>query len=591
MDAIAWLSYVRRTWVAAGERDRQERLLAYARLFVALSFSVVILTASETAVRSAAPGRVVLALYFGYALIAFFLYRAGPQRNSHSILIVHAADLVWPGILCAYLGGPESPYYLLLAFALFAAALRWGFGATLASAVAGALIFSVGSALADSQSGINLDVLSSWSDASLFLTRILILLALGALLGYVIEQQTRLRKQHEAISELLQIATPESCFRTNVERLLRTTLRLFKADRLSLVVKENTTGRGFVWRVEHGDSEARVFRPAEIPASEVGRHLFPMPGRSWFLQRRNRSGRYRLLALDEEARCIEKTSCLIPAELFSAGPFRTLLSVTLAFGDDWTGRICLFDVPAGAHLDSELRFFQILVDEVAPAIHSVYLLRRFRQRARTAERIRIARDLHDGVIQSLIGLEMNVDALRRQALGVSPEAADKLAGVRHLLQQEVISLRELVQELRVDELSPQELRRCIADIVDQFQRQTGIEAAFFSDAETARLNPRICRELVHIVHEALTNARKHSGARSVQVRLTADGDVWKLVVEDDGRGFNFAGRHSQVELETSRAGPRVICERVHVVNGELVIESFPNRGARLEVSFAPNAYG
>lgn len=92
-----------------------------------------------------------------------------------------------------------------------------------------------------------------------------------------------------------------------------------------------------------------------------------------------------------------------------------------------------------------------------------------------------------------------------------------------------------------------------------------------------------------IVQEALCNVRKHSGARKVEVRLGSNRDSWQVVIQDDGHGFDFSGRLSQTELRARHKGPRVIQERVHCVNGELAIESYPDRGARLEIRLACNS--
>ncbi len=65
----------------------------------------------------------------------------------------------------------------------------------------------------------------------------------------------------------------------------------------------------------------------------------------------------------------------------------------------------------------------------------------------------------------------------------------------------------------------------------------------------------VCRELARIVQEALVNVRKHSQARQVLVRLAANNGSWKMVIEDDGRGFPFAGRLSQDELDAWERAP------------------------------------
>jgi signal transduction histidine kinase len=88
-----------------------------------------------------------------------------------------------------------------------------------------------------------------------------------------------------------------------------------------------------------------------------------------------------------------------------------------------------------------------------------------------------------------------------------------------------------------------------------------------------------------IVREGLPKIRKHSGAQNVEVHLTAADDKYQVVVQDDGRGFNFSGRVPQQQLENTDNGPRVIQETVSSILGEPAIEPYPNRGLQLEVRY------
>jgi signal transduction histidine kinase len=115
-----------------------------------------------------------------------------------------------------------------------------------------------------------------------------------------------------------------------------------------------------------------------------------------------------------------------------------------------------------------------------------------------------------------------------------------------------------------------------------------------SEVDEIHMPQRVCRELARIVQEGLVNVRKHSAARDVLVRVSSNDSHWQLTIEDNGRGFPFSGRFSQVELDEMGKGPMVIRERVRLIEGELTIESNPSRGARLEVSVPQHreaAYG
>jgi signal transduction histidine kinase len=224
-----------------------------------------------------------------------------------------------------------------------------------------------------------------------------------------------------------------------------------------------------------------------------------------------------------------------------------------------------------------------MVRQVGPAIYNVYLLRRLRKRAGALERSRLARELHDGAVQSLIGVEMQVDVLRRSYPLAEPLGGE-LERIQELLREEVLKLRDLMQQMKSADVDARRLPGFLQDAVERFQRETGIVARFVRDDEELVLPQPVCRELARIAQEALVNVRKHSGAQEVLVELLATQGKWKLIIEDDGAGFPFEGRVSEAELDSTHKGPAIIAERVRLIQGELTIESRPGRGARVEVS-------
>ena len=112
-------------------------------------------------------------------------------------------------------------------------------------------------------------------------------------------------------------------------------------------------------------------------------------------------------------------------------------------------------------------------------------------------------------------------------------------------------------------------------------------ARFVSELQEVTLPAGTCRELARVVQESLVNIRKHSGAQSAVVRFSSQNGSWKLVIDDDGKGFPFAGRFTLAELDDFRKGPTVIKERVRAVGGDMVIESNPGHGSKLEITLPP----
>jgi signal transduction histidine kinase len=260
------------------------------------------------------------------------------------------------------------------------------------------------------------------------------------------------------------------------------------------------------------------------------------------------------------------------------------MSVSFALGRDWWGRIFLLDPVLAGDIEEELRFLQELIRQITPAVYNVYLLRRLRLRAGAVERARFARELHDGAVQSLIAVEMQVDVLRRQSESRPDLVTTELGRIQGLLREEVLKLRELMQQMKSLDVDSRKLLAFLSDTVERFQRETGISARFASEIDELDMPQHTCREVARIVQEGLVNVRKHSGARHVLVRFGSRNGKWHVVIEDDGRGFPFSGRLNQADLDGTRQGPLVIKERVRLIAGELTIESSPGRGSRLEIS-------
>jgi signal transduction histidine kinase len=305
-----------------------------------------------------------------------------------------------------------------------------------------------------------------------------------------------------------------------------------------------------------------------------------------YIQRSNRGG-VSINALDDEGRRLgrsELNALQMPVE-----GTRSVLAVKLDVGREWSGRFVLLNCQLGFNRERELRFAQNALRQLSPALYSIYLFRRLRQRAGAMERARVARELHDTAIQSLISIEMQVDVLRRKTNG-APQAAE-LERIQQLLREEVLNMRELMLTMRPVEIGPQHFLDFVAQLVERFRSDTGVDARFVSELEEVTLPAAACRELVRVVQEGLVNVRKHSGARSVYIRFGAQNGLWKLVIDDDGRGFGFTGRLTLTELDDLHRGPTVIKERVRAIGGDMVIESSPGHGARLEITVPQKGYG
>jgi signal transduction histidine kinase len=289
------------------------------------------------------------------------------------------------------------------------------------------------------------------------------------------------------------------------------------------------------------------------------------------------------VTLDKNGGRLRGPLARLSAKFSSGHRFLSLLACAISAAPEVTARIFLLDASLGGRAETQLRFLQDLAKLVAPSVYNVYLLRRLRSRAAAAERARVARELHDGVVQSLHAIAFRLYALRTRSTLAATDRQQELLEVQQLVQNEAANVRNLIQQLEPLDFDPRHLVEFVSGMVTRYRQDTGIAAQFVCDAPEVNLPPATSREIAGIVREALANVRRHSGAGNVLVRLSRQGGGWMLIIEDDGRGFEFSGRFTHAELEEFRRGPLVIKQRVRALGGELTIISKPGQGARLEI--------
>jgi signal transduction histidine kinase len=583
--------------ISAGEIRSTERWLASAR--VALTI-VAVLTLWMEPARGFAYSRWLYWLLTGYlvnAVVVMLLVRFRPQSTKAFRLVVHAVDILWPVLISLFATAERGPFFLFFVFVMAAAAYRWGLWETVGTAAAAvALLWTEALVVRASlepaadrwlrvvhlpRLGVSVRELNP---QQLFMSSVY-LIVLGFLLGYMSENQKKARAERVVITRVLSSTRVEVGLTGTLQQILGEVMSIYGARRVLSASQERNSYRVFLAEVGRGaeGSEALRWREASPESQKV--YLFESPADAIYASR-GANGFSAVLLGRDGVRLRDSSTGFLDA-LAQVEKFDTIVSVALLFGTEWSGRVFLFDSEMMGNPEEELRFLQEFAEQVGPAIYNVYLVRRLRERAGALERGRFARELHDGAIQSLIGVEMQLDVLRRQSGTQAPVVNAELGRIQQLLREEVLKLRELMQAMKSFEVNADRLLGFISDTVERFRRETGIAAEFVSELERVDLPQKACRELARIVQESLVNVRKHSGAHHVLVRLAHRAGSLQLTVEDDGKGFSFAGSLSNAELEARGIGPGVIRERVRLLAGELAIESTPGHGARLEVRIPP----
>jgi signal transduction histidine kinase len=573
------------------EIRRIERWLATARVFLAAS-ALVAIYMDPTQLGNSPAAYGLLGFYMGNSILVLMLLRRRKASTSRFRILVHAADIVWPAFISVFGDGPRSPFILFFVFVLTAAAYRWGLWETLSTAGAEVvllwtesfLLFHVWLARGKTLpwhifAGLKMNT-TEFEPKRLFMLSVY-LLVMGLLLGYLSEQQKHLRAEKAVVTRMLSKVRVDAGLTGTLQQMSREIATMYGAQRLLLASQEIHSHRTFLGELRNGDGEASDFVWLDPRPREAKTYLEDFPGEVFYAT--SEGERWSVIALDREGNQLPSPATDSLVQLKERQSFQSVVAVSFVFGGEWRGRVLVFDPLWKGETQEELRFLLDLFRQVGPAVYNVYLLHRLRRRAGAAERARFARELHDGAVQSLIAVEMQVDVLRRQAETSPAVVGGELGRIQGLLREEVLKLRELMQQMKSIDVDARRFLHLVTDTVERFERETGISARFVTDAGKLEMPDKVCRELLRIVQEGLVNVRKHSQARHALVRLSSSPSQWNLTLEDDGKGFPFSGRLTQEELEQIGKGPMIIKERVRLIAGALTVESNPGTGTRLEI--------
>jgi signal transduction histidine kinase len=271
-------------------------------------------------------------------------------------------------------------------------------------------------------------------------------------------------------------------------------------------------------------------------------------------------------------------------ELQSRFSLKAVLS--LAFhGKHVEGRLFGLDK---ARMDSDdLVLGAIVARQTASQMDQFYLLKQLQQTAAMEERVRLARDLHDGLLQSLTAAALQLQTVHQMMEGEPRAARERLADIQQTISGEQRNLRSHIRQLKPlcaglpepDQDLPGRLRELAERIERQWGPRVELELQLKGNAVPADLTNNV----YFIVTEALFNAVRHAQAAVVRVELIAEPQELRIVVADNGCGFSFRGCYDNAALIALNIGPATLKERIASLQGTLAIESTAS-GVRLDIT-------
>lgn len=263
----------------------------------------------------------------------------------------------------------------------------------------------------------------------------------------------------------------------------------------------------------------------------------------------------------------------------TAAPGSPVTCVPLAVGPRTIGALGL-DLPDGGPFSRPLLL--AVGAHIAAAVDTARTAHRVADIGAAEERRRIAREMHDGLAQTLANALLQTDLSAMTAQSAPAELGRELRELRGLLEQAIREMREFMAELRRTEEGDDRLFLALERLARDLERRYRLTITVTSTGDDAHLPPAVRHAVLAIARQALANVKAHARVTAAGLRAEVTDEQCTVSVTDDGVGF---------DVHAYRAGPDAghhlglssMDERASLVGGRLAIESGPNRGTTVTV--------
>jgi signal transduction histidine kinase len=210
-------------------------------------------------------------------------------------------------------------------------------------------------------------------------------------------------------------------------------------------------------------------------------------------------------------------------------------------------------------------------------------LQHLRDAAVIEERARLARDVHDDVLQRLTALGLGLETVTRLIERAPERAREWVEGLQTRLSEDQRALRRSIQTLKHPSSAPSMLIDRLTKLASTLEYEWSLPVKLdVRLGDDVVIPEALTREIRLIVQEGIVNAARHAHSSSVYVSVGGSPTEVAITIDDDGRGFQFTGAYDDAERRRLGIGPVVLSERVEAVGGSLAITS-GSSGARLEI--------
>ena len=551
-------------------RLEAERMIAAARVMLASTSLLAIWLDPAEPARFTEVTYALHVGYVAYSLIVAASTRRGSIGNTFA-LVTHISDVVVFSVFQYLTLGPSSPFFVYFIFSLFCGAIRWGWKGTFGTSLIVTLAYIV--------MGVSMSKTLGASEFELnrFIIRIAYLAVTAGLLVYLGQYGARLSEEIARLARWP--AASGANVREVIERVSEHAARIVGAGRALVVWEaEDEPSINVVSWSPKATSMTRHAPDELVPFVTGGEDA------AAFLRTGTATGAGGILVNadgglveSDELRIHPALSSRLSGVGLAAAPFKT---------DRVSGWVFFADIRTATR--EIIPLAEVVAREIGASLDQLHVTRQLQEIAASEERIRVARDLHDGVLQSLTGIRLE---LRSMAVSLDGEATsrDRLFAIERALAIEQRELRFFIGGLSPAPVGDGEAPHAEATLSSRLELLRERIAAEWKVPVTIRvahdlasLPLRIAEAIPPMVHEAVVNALKHGQPSRVIVAVQPEPGGLRIIVSDDGHGFPFRGRYDHAELTRTNTAPISLLERLTSLGGEMSIES-TDTGSRVEM--------
>jgi signal transduction histidine kinase len=553
-------------------QHRVDRFIAGTRLAFTLCALLAIIIHPIEPARNAPRVLTLVVEYSLYSLATtWWAWSTATSLSERARLATQVIDVGVAVALMCLSGGTNSPFFSFIVFPLLSASLRWRWRGTLWTGAFSLAAFGAVGLYAVLGSGSTAVELNSFIINAVYLVIVTLVLA------YLAAHDERVRREMGTLATWTTAAISASDDR--LRDVLRHVASVVDAPRV-LLVAQVADQRGLTlahWTgVELRSTEESPLAFEPLVAGPLGDSDFVCtdaaePEALVLCVARERSWRWRGAPLGERLR--------------SAFDIRAVIAVRLS-SDSLRGRLFVLDKPAVT--SDDLVLATMVARQVENALGHDYLARQLQETVLAQERARVARDVHDGALQSLTGVALRLETIRRELKDDPAAALDGLHELQNLILLQQRELRSLVRELQTGGCADASgladlLTELTLRIEQEWKLAVKLDVKLTPGRFDAAISSELAREIHQLLREALVNAARHTLASLAHVTVALDGDRVRITVADNGQGFPFQGRFEYADLAGGNLGPVMLRQRIAALGGTLAIDS-SEAGARLEIT-------